>query len=381
MSPRFRLVCSLTLGLALAALPLPQPASALQSGEEIQTHVTQLDTSEFPWVTAYISVTDAQGEPVAIDAARLEILENGQVIEAERIEGLGQVESLNAMLVFDVSGSMNEAGKLERAKLAARAFIEMMRPGDRVGLIAFDVEVQRVAPLTGDQTVLHQAIDGLGGVRDTALYDALLAAVQDLSSTTGRRAVIVLSDGMDNSSAHTLEDVIAQIGPAGLSIYTVGLGDPAQPAGSMARLDVPSLEALAERTGGQYAFASSSQDLLTLYQSLAQQLQSEYAVRYESPSALRDGVARQISVQLREAPASQVEAEYNPGGLVPEVEGSAPLPVFLAAFLGLIALLFVPAAVGRALSLVTRSGRPAQPTGSRVRLTETPRQEPRIRLH
>ena len=381
MSPRLRLIFSLLAGLAIAALSAPQPAIALQDGEEIQTHVTQVDASEFPWVTAYISVTDSQGEPVPIDASRLEIVENGQTIEPERIEGLGQVEALNAMLVFDVSGSMNEAGKLEGAKQAARAFIEMMRPVDRVGVIAFDVEVHRVAPLTSDQTVLLQAIDELGGVRDTALYDALLAAVQDLEFIPGRRAIIVLSDGMDNSSSHTLDEVVEQIGPAGLSIHTVGLGDPGQPAGSMARLDVQSLEALAERTGGQYAFASSTEELLALYQGIAQRLQSEYAVRYQSPSALRDGVVRALSVQLREAPASQGQAQYNPGGLVPEVEETAPWPIFLAILVALIALLFAPWAVQRGVSLLPRRGSAATARGGRIRLHEETPREPRIRLH
>jgi Ca-activated chloride channel family protein len=373
----------LAAGLALvglAGLAVPQPATAMQTGGEVQAHVTQLDTSEFPWVTAYVSVTDAQGAPVAIDPARLEIVEDGQGIEPERIEGLGPVESLSAMLVFDVSGSMNQGGKLEEAKRAARAFIEMMRPTDRVGLIAFDVEVHRIAPLTSDQTVLHPAIDGLGGVRDTALYDAVLAAVQDLRAAAGRRAVVVLSDGMDNSSAHTLEDVLGEIGPAGLSIYTVGLGDPQEPAGSMARLDVPALETLAERTGGDYAFASS-ESLLTLFESLAQRLQSEYALRYESPRALRDGLMREISIQIREAPSSSAaEVRYNPGGLVPEVEAPAPWPVFLGAMLGLVALLLVPAAVGRALARV-RSRQSPQPSRSRVRLQDAPQREPRIRLH
>jgi hypothetical protein len=90
---------------------------------------------------------------------------------------------------------------------------------------------------------------------------------------------------------------------------------------------------------------------------------------------------REISIQIREAPSSPAaEVRYNPGGLVPEVEAPAPWPVFLGAMLGLVALLFVPAAVGRAFSLV-RPGHPPQPSRSRVRLQDAPQREPRIRLH
>lgn len=381
MYARLRLLASVMAGLALASLAAAQPASALQDDGAAQAHITQVDTSEFPWVTVYVSVTDSQGTPIGIDSSRLEIAENGRTIEPARIEGIGQVEALNAMLVFDVSGSMNEAGKLEQAKQAARAFIEMLRPQDRVGLIAFDVEVHRMASLTSDQTVLHQAIDEMGGVRDTALYDALLAAVQDLESVQGRRAIVVLSDGMDNHSRHTLEDVIDEIGPAGLSIYTVGLGNPDEPAGSWAGLDVQSLTALAERTGGQYAFASSSEALQALYQNIAQSLQSEYAVRYQSPSSLRDGVVRSLSVQVRDAPASEGQARYNPGGLVPEVDQAAPWPVFLAILTALTALLFVPWAVQRGLAFLARPARHSQPRERRIHLHEEAPREPRIRIH
>jgi VWFA-related protein len=365
---------------ALSLLPLLLRPPAVQAQPSQEAHITQVDTSEFPWVTVYISVTDAEGMPSPIDPARLEILENGQAIEPEQIEGFGEAGPLNAMLVFDVSGSMNEAGKLEQAKRAARAFIESMRPQDRVGLIAFDVVVHRVAPLTSDQLVLHQAIDELGGVRDTALFDALVAAVQDLDGVEGRRAIIVLSDGMDNSSTHSLEDVIGGIGPAGLSIYTIGLGDPEQPAGSLARLDVESLQSLADSTGGAYAFASRGDELGALYESLAQRLQSEYAVRYQSPSALRDGLRRELTVDLAAAPSAPAVTEYNPGGLVPEVGEPVSWALFAALLLGLIGLAFVPALAQRGLALAGRARRPSSSARGRVRLREEPPREPRVRL-
>jgi VWFA-related protein len=369
-----------SLLFALALLPISRPAAQAQGPSDTEAHITQVDTSQFPWVTVYVSVTDAEGVPVGIDPASMEILENGQAIEPEQIEGMGQVSALSAMLVFDVSGSMNEAGKLERAKQAARAFIESMRPEDRVGLIAFDVEVHRVAPLTSDQLVLHQAIDELGGVRDTALFDALVAAVRDMEAVGGRRAIVALSDGMDNSSIHTLEEVTEQIGPTGLSIYTIGLGDPDEPAGSWARLDVDSLQTLADSTGGEYAFAESSDDLLALYQSLAQRLQSEYSIRYQSPSGLRDGIGRVLSVQLRAAPSAPAVAEYNPGGLVPEVGEPAPWPLFVAVLLGLIALAFVPALVQRGVGLVLRARKATSSARGRIRLQEETPREPRVRL-
>jgi hypothetical protein len=143
---------------------------------------------------------------------------------------------------------------------------------------------------------------------------------------------------------------------------------------------VDSLRTLAASTGGEYALAESSDDLLALYQDIAQRLQSEYSIRYRSPSSLRDGLGRVLSVQLREAPSAAAVAEYNPGGLVPEVGEPAPWPLFLAAVLGLIALAFVPAVAQRGVALVARARKPASSARGRIRLQEEPPREPRVRL-
>ena len=89
------------------------------SGDDITVNITQIDTTEFPLVTLYISVLDKNGEPYGIDPNQLIIEENGQEITTDRIEGVGGVGALTTMLVMDVSGSMNSAGKLAAAKNVA----------------------------------------------------------------------------------------------------------------------------------------------------------------------------------------------------------------------------------------------------------------------
>ena len=112
----------------LAALTF-MPTSAQTPDEEVQIHITQVDTSAFPQVTIYLSVTDLAGEPVGIDPSRLQIYENATAIETDQIEGMGTVGRLSTLLIMDISGSMNIAGKLEAAQAAAQAYIALMRPG------------------------------------------------------------------------------------------------------------------------------------------------------------------------------------------------------------------------------------------------------------
>lgn len=351
-----RLLAVLASVLLLAGAPDRAVQAQSEDGRELQVHVTQVDSSRFPEVSVYLSVTDSSGEPVAISPERIVLRENGVAVEPDAVEGLGETGLLNTLLVFDVSGSMNSAGKLDSARDAAEAYLNSMRPGDQVGLLTFNTEVNLVQPLTSDAGALRQAIDGLVAQEDTAMYDALVQGVDLLQNAEGRKAIIVLTDGMDNRSEFGLEDVLGHVGPAGLSISTVGLGDPQQRDATTAGLDVPALQSLAERAGGRYAYANDASSLTTLYEQLARSLQSEYLFRYTSPSSLRDGLRRSLTVTLQDAQASSQEAAYNPGGLVPEVGSPAPWLTFTTVLLGLALLLFLPG-LSRWLLSITKPGR------------------------
>ena len=74
------------------------------------------------------------------------------------------------MLVMDVSGSMNHAGKLPAAKSAARAYVDQSRPQDYIGLVAFNTRIDYLQPLTSKHEKLHEAIEGLKADKDTAMY-------------------------------------------------------------------------------------------------------------------------------------------------------------------------------------------------------------------
>lgn len=334
--PRTILAVSLLLALSLAFI---QPARA--QAEPPQVRITQVDASRFPQVTVYVSVTNADGEPVNVDPGQIQLYENGLPVAAEQISGAGEVGPLITMLVMDVSGSMVNGGKIEAAKQAARAYIDRMRPGDQGGLISFDTQITYVQPVTEDRQALQAAVDGLAPRGDTAMYDALLQAVAALEGLPGRKAIILLTDGLDNSSAGTLGDVTASVSQGGLSISTIGLGDPAAGSGYYG-IDETSLRDLADQAGGAYAFATDSTALQQIYQVYGQTLQSEYAITYTSPASLRDGINRTLTAALGSGePAASDEAGYNPGGVLPEVAGSSNR-LFLGILIGLIVLLFLP---------------------------------------
>jgi VWFA-related protein len=346
-----------------------------EQGEEV-IRITQVDTSEFPQVTLYVSITDAAGNPIGVSPSNIVIEENGVPIPVDQIQGAGEVGPLTTLLVMDVSGSMHADGKLEAAKAAAHSFIDQMRFDDQFGLLTFSTEIKYVQPITSDRQEIKEAIDGLIGVGDTAMYDALTQAVDIFETVDGRKAIIALTDGLDNRSVSTPEEVISRIGPAGLSISTVGLGDPTHGSGATSALDEEALVYLAENAGGLYGYANDEESLRNLYQSYAVGLKSEYVLTYTSPSQLRDGVNRALTVSLADRPSAlfstaEGQTVYNPGGLVPEVAEPASWSLFFSLLGGLLVLLLIPGFVNRIISVTSGSGRGGRRIGKK---------KPRIKL-
>jgi VWFA-related protein len=367
--------------LTLVFVSGSSPSSQARQGEEGEEviRITQVDTSQFPQVTLYVSITDAAGNPIGVSPSNIVIKENGVPIPLDQIHGVGEVGPLTTLFVMDVSGSMYTDGKLEAAKTAAHSFIDQMRPEDQFGLLTFNTQIIYVQPITTNREDMSQAIDGLIAIGDTAMYDALTQAVDILEPIEGRKAIIALTDGLDNRSVSTPEEVISRIGPAGLSISTVGLGNPTHGTGATSALDEDALIYLAENAGGLYGYANDENSLRTLYQSYAVGLKSEYVLTYTSPSQLRDGVNRALTVSLENQAASlfsvsEGQTVYNPGGLVPEVAEPASWSLFFAVIGGLVILLFIPGLVNRVVSIGPGNGRGSRKMGnkkkSRIKLLD-----------
>ena len=334
----------ISLAFLLAFAPI-QTVLAQVDGAHIR--ITQVDNSRFPQVTVYVSVTNAAGEPLAVNPNEIQVSENGELVQPSQISGSGEIGPLTTLLVMDVSGSMYDAGKLTAAKAAAQAYVEQMRPGDQAGLLTFNTKVTYLQPITTDRSALIQAINGLDARGDTSLFDALDQAARILTDVPGRKAIIALTDGLDNRSKFNADEVIQAIGAGGLSISTIGLGDPSK-LGTNSGLDEAVLQSLAARAGGVYGYANDPTMLLNLYEQYGRALQSEYSITYTSSSTLHDGLSRTLTVSL--GGSSSTQASYNPGGVLPEVSHAAPWFVFVAILVVLVGLLFAPGLANRFLS-------------------------------
>jgi Ca-activated chloride channel family protein len=358
-------------GLASVTMPVWAQES------DLTVQVVQVDESRFPEIDVYVSVTDADGQPVTdLEEADFQLEENGERIELTGFHQAGEQGPVTAVLVIDKSGSMDYAGKMEAAREAAVAFVKLMRPGDSTGVIAFDTQVTIVQPLSDDQEALIAAIESIETGSDTALYDALHEATAMLETVSGRKAIIAVTDGMNTAGVRTLEETLALVDEESISVYTIGLGDPSQGTGDYSGIDEQTLQSIAEQSNGAYQFAPDPKDLGDLYETLSYRLQNEYKLTYQSPTPLRDGVKRDTTVSIvSSSGTSEVSADYNPGGVIPEVE-QRPTGILFGFILAvLIILLILPTVVNKVRARATASDgatpRPKakSPAKGRVRLT------------
>jgi Ca-activated chloride channel family protein len=214
------------------AAPAPKGAPQKQAaGEEVDDDdVVRIETQ---LVSVPAVVTDRTGRPLTgLTAADFQIFEDGR---PQKIANFSTTEApFEVALLLDTSGSTREDVGLIRA--AARAFIEALRPGDRVAILSFNTKkegsdslatVELKAPLTDDRELLEDAVESVGASNGTPFYDSLSKVAKEVfrerptEQTRGRRALVALTDGVDSTSESSFEEVREQLKRAGVVSYFV----------------------------------------------------------------------------------------------------------------------------------------------------------------
>lgn len=197
-------------------------------------------------------------------------------------------------LVVDHSGSMNR--KLGDVLAAARAFVHSSNPNDEMFVVNFNEYVSLglpdSAPFTNDADELERAIANAPVMGQTALYDAIGKALDQLrGATRDKRVLIVISDGGDNTSSLTLDQVLRRAQQSSALIYTVGLFDAADEDRN------PSvLRRLASASGGEAYFPAASSELAGVCKRIAEDIRNQYTIGYVSTSEAKPGTYRSIRV-------------------------------------------------------------------------------------
>lgn len=282
------------------------------AGDGMTAEIAQVNTSNYPEITLYVSVTDSSGRIVeGLVQEEFAVMEDDAAVEITAFSA-GARSAIATVLTIDRSGSMNVEGKLEGAKTAATTFVDLMRAQDKAALVAFDNTVVTLQPFTSEKSALKSQIQSLGIGDCTAWYDGIYNSVDLIMPLDGRRSVILLSDGIDcredlvrrllgNGSSHTLDEAIGHAQSAGIPVYAIGLGAKATDEVSNEGFDAVKLRRVAGETGGKYYHAPSAAELEGLYRSLSIEMQKEYILTYRSPRPTYDGTRRDIVVSIERA--------------------------------------------------------------------------------
>jgi Ca-activated chloride channel homolog len=230
---------------------------------------------------------------------------------------------INIAILMDLSGSQEYTFPQEKS--AAGEFLRsILRPGkDSAAILTFQDDVDLVQGLTSRVDTLNRAFDEIQYARRfsaastrrqaTALYDAIyITADEVLSRDTGRsavsddsitrRAVILLTDGVDNASSRKIDEAIDRAWRAGVVIYAIGIGDRFRFEG--VREDI--LRRLSEETGGRAYFPHGPDELLDNFRQVESELRSQYLVAYSPSNSAKDGRFRRIEVRLAGRPDVRV---------------------------------------------------------------------------
>lgn len=249
-------------------------------------------------VVLNVTVTDKDGQYIkGLKAADFKIYEDGVEVRPNMISGFSLQESpYAAVVLLDSSGSMEARFSLARS--AAIRFLDGLRPEDVAAVYRFDSKVERVQEFSGgrDLAPMAYAIRARGM---TTLNDAIVEASKTLAEREeSRKAIVILSDGMDTFSKASADKAVESALAVGASIYAVDMSS-LEVAGTTRRQSAASLKGFAEKTGGRFIATPGGPALRDAFTGIANELGQQYTISYRPVNTKRDGKWRTLEVKVQ----------------------------------------------------------------------------------
>ncbi|MBI3871979.1 MAG: VWA domain-containing protein, partial [candidate division Zixibacteria bacterium] len=268
-------------------------------------NIGAVDPSLFPHICTYVDALDAGGVPVGhLPADSFCVYQDGTRLNTFSIQELTFDSCRTATcLVIDVSGSMKDGGKMAAAKNAAKRYVRRMNIYDRTALVKFSDCYTVVQNFTSDTSALINAINSLTAGGRTAYFDGVWRGVGLTTTELGSKAVIALTDGMENNSqncggsgtpnglgdgfANDSTLIVNLANGAGIPIYNVTLGNSFDPQYAIK---------LSNATGGAHYHAPTNAQLDSIYDAIKFRLCSRYLICYNSPDTVQNGDCHNVII-------------------------------------------------------------------------------------
>ncbi|HKO98318.1 MAG TPA: VWA domain-containing protein [Pyrinomonadaceae bacterium] len=248
-------------------------------------------------VVLNVTVTDQTGKYVpGLKLGDFKIFEDGKEIPAQLISSFSLHEAPFASVVLlDSSGSMEN--RMSLARSAAIRFLDRLREEDVAAVFKFDSKIEQVQEFSGGRDLAPMAF-GIRANGMTMLNDAIVEAAKALADRTEKRkAIVVLSDGLDTFSRSSADKALETALAVGATIYTVDMSS-TEVARIRGAQTAAVLKSFAEKSGGLFVAAPGGPMLRDAFANIADELGHQYTIAYRPLNRTRDGKWRKLEVKL-----------------------------------------------------------------------------------
>ncbi len=277
----------LLAGCAFAQVPGPPPPPAAEQSDEPATF-----SADTRLVLLQATVVDKNGKLITdLPQSAFKVYENGveQPIKIFRREDV----PVSMGIIIDNSGSMSQ--KRSSVAAAALALIKASNPQDEVFLVNFSDDAYLDQPMTSDVKKLEEALDRLDARGGTAMRDALSMSIDYVKKgKRDKKVLLVITDGDDNASNETLEQLVRKAQQSEVLIYSIALLDEEVPR--RAKNARRALRELAELSGGLDFYPKTLAEVEQITPKVAHELRNQYTIAYSPLNQQLDGTFRQIKV-------------------------------------------------------------------------------------
>lgn len=284
---------ALTVAASLSAwaqTPTPTPVQPSEDSGRIK-----IDTD---LVTLTLTVTDIYGRYVSgLNRNAFTITDNNEEQEITYFSDTDAPASVG--ILFDVSDSMS-GEKIVRARKALERFIGTSHPNDEYFLIAFNNRAQLLLDRTRDGEAVLQKLTLVNPRYNTALYDACYLGIEKVSrGTHQKKAMIIISDGQDNSSRYNFGEVRRLMKESDVVTYAVGIIDKRDAGSAEGMQGQAFLDTLTSVTGGKAFYPETDVEMDEIFERIALELRHQYSIGYTPRDFKPDGKWRKVKVKVK----------------------------------------------------------------------------------
>ena len=266
------------------------------------------DVTDYPTVKVYYTVEDDQGVALTLDSPNVAIKEkcaNGTEVERKivSIEPLKGNQGVSFNICADKSGSMEDSMSTMQSAMAS--FVDAMdtNSGDKAELISFDTYIMYMCTYTQDKTLLKNGINNMVADGGTAFYDALYESVMNAATQEGARCVIAFTDGDDNASYHSAQEVINYANSMNVPIFIIGT----------TTSYMSTYEGIALDTNGKYWSIDTISDMSVVLTEIYNMEKDMYCIEYESDASVDAYSERSVSCVIADKTyGSSSQATFTP---------------------------------------------------------------------